>query len=128
MRNMRVCAPSWFSRFTQQSPFARAFTKNSRRNGDPNARSGLLSASGTSATLKRRGPMSACGLSSDVSVKVLNSTEGAHIESMSTFEADEHLLEPRSPNAEAGTTSEGSVKLMRTSQRSARSGLRQAAS
>jgi hypothetical protein len=37
---------------------------------------------------------------------VLNSTEGAHIKWMSTFETDEHLREPRSPNAEAGTTSE----------------------
>jgi hypothetical protein len=35
--------------------------------------------------------MSASGVLSDVSAKVLNSTEGAHIENMSTFEADEHL-------------------------------------
>ena len=37
--------------------------------------------------------MSASGLFSDVSAKVLNSTEGAHIKNMSTFEADEHLRE-----------------------------------
>jgi hypothetical protein len=38
--------------------------------------------------------MSACGLLSDVSPKVLNSTEDAHIKNMSTFEADEHLPRP----------------------------------
>jgi hypothetical protein len=41
--------------------------------------------------------MSASGLLSDVSAKVLNSTEGAHIENMSTFEADEHL-QPLTPS------------------------------
>jgi hypothetical protein len=30
-------------------------------------------------------------LLSDISAKVLNSTEDAHMESMSTFQADEHL-------------------------------------
>jgi hypothetical protein len=35
--------------------------------------------------------MSASWLRSDVSAKVLNSTEGTHIENMSTFEADQHL-------------------------------------
>jgi TPR repeat protein len=41
--------------------------------------------------------MSASGLLSDVSAKVLNSTEGAHLENMSTFEADEHLRAPTPP-------------------------------
>ena len=50
-----------------------------------------MSAFGTSATLKRRGLMSASGLLSDISAKVLNSTEGAHLKNMSTFETDEHL-------------------------------------
>jgi hypothetical protein len=35
--------------------------------------------------------MSASGLLSDVSAKVLNSTEGAHIKNMSAFETDGHL-------------------------------------
>jgi hypothetical protein len=35
--------------------------------------------------------MSASGLLSDASAKVLNSTEDAHTTSMSTFEIDEHL-------------------------------------
>jgi hypothetical protein len=35
--------------------------------------------------------MSACGLLSDVSAKVLNSTEDAHTKDMSTFETIEHL-------------------------------------
>jgi hypothetical protein len=46
----------------------------------------MVSANGASATFKRRDPMSASGLLSDISAKVLNSAEGAHIESMSTFE------------------------------------------
>ena len=51
------------------------------------------SVNSTSATLKRRGSMSASGLLSDVSTNVLNYTEGAHLENMSTFEADEHFQE-----------------------------------
>ncbi len=38
--------------------------------------------------------MSASDPFSDVSTNVLNSTEGAHIKNMSTFEADEHLRAP----------------------------------
>jgi hypothetical protein len=37
--------------------------------------------------------MSASGLLSDISTKVLNSTEGAHLKYMSPFETDEHLQE-----------------------------------
>jgi hypothetical protein len=37
--------------------------------------------------------MSASGLLSDINAKVLNSTEGAHLKKMSTFETDEHLRE-----------------------------------
>ena len=37
--------------------------------------------------------MSAYGLLSDISTKVLNPTEGAHLKNMSTFETDEHLRE-----------------------------------
>ena len=37
--------------------------------------------------------MSASDPFSDISANVLNSTEGAHLKNMSTFEADEHLQE-----------------------------------
>jgi hypothetical protein len=53
-----------------------------------------MSPCGTSATLKWRGLMSASGFLSDLSAKVLNFTEDAHLKSMSSFEGDEHLQAP----------------------------------
>jgi hypothetical protein len=50
-----------------------------------------MSASGTSATLKRCSWMFASGLLSDILPEVLNTTEDAHLKTMSTFEAEEHL-------------------------------------
>jgi hypothetical protein len=41
--------------------------------------------------LKRRVLMSTSGFLSDLSAKVLNSTEGAHLKTMSNFTSDEHL-------------------------------------
>jgi hypothetical protein len=52
-----------------------------------------LAANGTTATLKRGALMSAFSLLSAIGAKVLNSTEGAHLINMSTFEAHEHLQE-----------------------------------
>ena len=58
--------------------------------------------------------MSASGPFSDVSANVLNSTEGAHIKDMSTFEADEHLRELTSlPSAEVESAG-GQSKVKRT--------------
>jgi hypothetical protein len=50
-----------------------------------------MSVGGTSATLKRLGLMSAFGFPSDVSANMLNSSEDAHLKSMSIFATDEHL-------------------------------------
>ena len=50
-----------------------------------------MSGYGTSETFTRRELMSASDPFSDIGANVLNSTEGAHIKNMSTFEADEHL-------------------------------------
>ena len=60
--------------------------------------------------------MSASGLLSDVSTNVLNSTEGAHLKNMSTFEADEHLqaLTPL-PSADVESAGQLKVKLTRMS-------------
>ena len=57
--------------------------------------------------------MSASGLLSDISAKVLNSTEGAHLKYMSPFEADEHLRE-LTPLPSAEVESAGQPKVKRT--------------
>src|SRR5262249_1945967 len=61
----------------------------------------------TTATLRRLGLMSASGLLSDISVKVLISTEDARTKSMSTFEVDENGKQTAHHLIEIGLASQG---------------------